>query len=257
MTPPTASWDSPRAARARPRSPRCPASSTTTAVSTWTRAGRSSTAKPAMDAVRFYGKMLANYGPQGSTSLSWENIMPLFQAGKVAMWTDASVFYGQIVDPAKSQIPAESVGIATFPAGPEREHPVHRRLLGNGNGQAVQEQGRRHEVPHLGDGQGPREARDARQHHHGTLVGLDRSRDPGEDEQGPGRHPRVRREERVPVRPAVHERRRRGARPHRRADHRLHQLRGRRAGPGQEGAAKWRPRSTSSSRTREKPDSRA
>ena len=80
-------------------------------------------AKPAMDAVRFYGRMLANYGPQGSTSLSWENIMPLFQAGKVAMWTDASVFYGQIVDPAKSQIPAESVGIATFPAGPKTNTP--------------------------------------------------------------------------------------------------------------------------------------
>ena len=78
---------------------------------------------PAMQAVRFYGKLLANYGPQGSTSLSWENIMPLFQAGKVAMWTDASVFYGQIVDPAKSQIPADSVGIATFPAGPRGNTP--------------------------------------------------------------------------------------------------------------------------------------
>jgi multiple sugar transport system substrate-binding protein len=78
---------------------------------------------PAMAAVRLYGKLLAGYGPQGSTSLSWENIMPLFQAGKVAMWTDASVFYGQIVDPAKSQIPAESVGIATFPAGPKGNTP--------------------------------------------------------------------------------------------------------------------------------------
>jgi len=79
--------------------------------------------KPAMDAVRLYGRLLANYGPQGSTSLSWENIMPLFQAGKVAMWTDASVFYGQIVDPSKSQIPAESVGIASFPAGPKGSAP--------------------------------------------------------------------------------------------------------------------------------------
>jgi len=79
--------------------------------------------RPAMDAIRFYGKMLANYGPQGATSLSWENIMPLFQAGKVALWTDASVFYGQIVDPSKSQIPAESVGIATFPAGPKGNTP--------------------------------------------------------------------------------------------------------------------------------------
>ena len=79
--------------------------------------------KPALDAVKYYGRMLGTYGPQGVTSMSWENIMPLFQAGKVAMWTDASVFYGQIVDPAKSQIPAESVGIATFPAGPKQNTP--------------------------------------------------------------------------------------------------------------------------------------
>ncbi len=79
--------------------------------------------KPALDAVRFYGKMLGTYGPQGVTSMSWENIMPLFQAGKVAMWTDASVFYGQIIDPAKSQVPAESVGVATFPAGPVQNTP--------------------------------------------------------------------------------------------------------------------------------------
>lgn len=49
--------------------------------------------------------------------------MPLFQAGKVAMWTDASVFYGQIVDPTKSQVPAENVGIANFPAGPKGNTP--------------------------------------------------------------------------------------------------------------------------------------
>ncbi len=79
--------------------------------------------KPALEAIRFYGKMLGSYGPKGITSMSWENIMPLFQAGKIAMWTDASVFYGQIVDPTKSQVPAESVGIATFPAGPKASSP--------------------------------------------------------------------------------------------------------------------------------------
>jgi multiple sugar transport system substrate-binding protein len=79
--------------------------------------------KPAIEAIRFYGKLLGNYGPKGVTSMSWENIMPLFQAGKVAMWTDASVFYGQIIDPAKSQVAAENVGIATFPAGPKKNSP--------------------------------------------------------------------------------------------------------------------------------------
>ncbi len=77
----------------------------------------------AIEAIRFYGKILGNYGPKGVTSMSWENIMPLFQAGKVAMWTDASVFYGQIVDPAKTQVPAASFGIANLPAGPKASSP--------------------------------------------------------------------------------------------------------------------------------------
>jgi multiple sugar transport system substrate-binding protein len=81
--------------------------------------------KEALDATRFYGKILALYGPTGVTSMSWENIMPLFQAGKVAMWTDASVFYGQIVDPAKSQVAAADVGIANLPAGPKASNPFY------------------------------------------------------------------------------------------------------------------------------------
>jgi len=77
----------------------------------------------AIEAIKFYGKLLGSYGPQGVTSMSWENILPVFQAGKVAMWTDASVFYGQIIDPAKTQIPAENIGIANFPAGPKKNTP--------------------------------------------------------------------------------------------------------------------------------------
>jgi multiple sugar transport system substrate-binding protein len=79
--------------------------------------------KPAVDATRYYGRLLGNYGPKGVTSMSWENIMPLFQAGKIAMWTDASVFYGQIVDPTKTQVPAGNVGVANFPAGPKMNTP--------------------------------------------------------------------------------------------------------------------------------------
>ena len=79
--------------------------------------------KPAVDAIRFYGRMDGSYGPKGVTSMSWENIMPLFQAGKIAMWTDASVFYGQIIDPAKTQLGADKVGIANFPAGPKTNAP--------------------------------------------------------------------------------------------------------------------------------------
>jgi multiple sugar transport system substrate-binding protein len=79
--------------------------------------------KAALDAIRFYGRMDGTYGPKGVTSMSWENVMPLFQAGKIAMWTDASVFYGQIIDPAKTQLGADKVGIANFPAGPKTNSP--------------------------------------------------------------------------------------------------------------------------------------
>ena len=79
--------------------------------------------KPAIDALRYYGRLLGSYGPKGVTSMSWENIMPLFQAGKVAMWTDASVFYGQVVDQSKTQIPVANFDIANFPAGPKTNAP--------------------------------------------------------------------------------------------------------------------------------------
>ncbi len=74
----------------------------------------------AIEAFRFYGRLLGNYGPQGVVSMSWENLMPVFQAGKLAMWTDASVFYGQIVDPTKTSIPAENVAIASSLPDPRR-----------------------------------------------------------------------------------------------------------------------------------------
>lgn len=77
----------------------------------------------AIEAFRYYGRMLANYGPQGVTSMSWENLLPVFQAGKLAMWTDASVFYGQLVDPTKTQVPAAEVGVASLPRGPKGDSP--------------------------------------------------------------------------------------------------------------------------------------
>ena len=77
----------------------------------------------AIEALRYYGRILGTYGPQGIVSMSWENLMPVFQAGKLAMWTDASVFLGQIVDPAKTQIPAANVGVASLPAGPKGDSP--------------------------------------------------------------------------------------------------------------------------------------
>lgn len=86
--------------------------------------------KPAVDAIRFYGKLMSNYGPKGVTAMSWESILPLFQAGKIAMWSDTAVFYGQVVDPAKTQVAPGNVGIANFPAGPRMNTPYFATAWG-------------------------------------------------------------------------------------------------------------------------------
>lgn len=76
----------------------------------------------AVEAFKFYGKMLKEYGPPGVTNMSWAQGVALFQAGKVAMWTDASVFLGNLKDASKSQVP-DKVGVALFPAGPKGNAP--------------------------------------------------------------------------------------------------------------------------------------
>jgi len=77
----------------------------------------------AVEAITFYGKLLGMTGPNGVAAMTWSDIIPIFQAGNLAMWTDASVFYSQLIDPEVSQIPAENVGVASFPRGPVSDEP--------------------------------------------------------------------------------------------------------------------------------------
>ena len=78
----------------------------------------------AIEALRFYGRLLGNYGPAGITAMSWDQLMPVFQAGRIAMWADASVFFDQLVDPANTVIPRENVGVARMPRGPAADNPI-------------------------------------------------------------------------------------------------------------------------------------
>ena len=77
----------------------------------------------AVEAFRYYGRILGNYAPQGVTAMSWEQLLPVFQAGKLAMWVDVPIWLEQLTNPAKSTVPAENVGVANFPAGPKRDNP--------------------------------------------------------------------------------------------------------------------------------------
>ena len=79
-----------------------------------------------VNAIRLYGRLLGVYGPHGVGTMSWSQLLSLFQAGRLAMWTDASVFYGQLINPQDTQIPAilaENIGVAKMPRGPAADEP--------------------------------------------------------------------------------------------------------------------------------------
>jgi multiple sugar transport system substrate-binding protein len=85
----------------------------------------------AMEAFKFYGRILKNYGPPGVTNMSWEQAIVVFSSGKAAMWNDAAVFAGQVTDKTKSQV-ADQVGFAVFPAGPAGAKPYDAVAWGLG-----------------------------------------------------------------------------------------------------------------------------
>ncbi len=70
----------------------------------------------AVKALTFYGSLIKNYGPPGSVNNHWNEVVALFQQGKAAMFTDASVFYANVEDTKASTV-AGKVGYAAFPQG--------------------------------------------------------------------------------------------------------------------------------------------
>lgn len=76
----------------------------------------------AIAAFEYYGKMLRNYGPPGVLNMSWPQALAIFAQGKAALYTDASVFYSNMLDPNQSVV-GNVVGFAPFPAGPAGSKP--------------------------------------------------------------------------------------------------------------------------------------
>ncbi len=72
----------------------------------------------AIAAFKFYGDLLRNYGPPGTTNMSWPQAVAVFAQGKAAMYTDANSIYPNLLDPSKSAV-ADKTGVAVFPAGPK------------------------------------------------------------------------------------------------------------------------------------------
>lgn len=73
-------------------------------------------------AYEYYATMLNDYGPPGVTNMSWPEASAIFQQGRAAFYTDASVFYNNMIDPEQSRI-GDSVGYAQMPAGDAGSRP--------------------------------------------------------------------------------------------------------------------------------------
>jgi len=74
------------------------------------------TSKPWKDAVNMYVDLLKNYGPPGSSSNSFNEILALYNEGKCGMWIDATIAASFITDPKQSKV-ADKVAFAQSPVG--------------------------------------------------------------------------------------------------------------------------------------------
>jgi sorbitol/mannitol transport system substrate-binding protein len=72
------------------------------------------TSEPWKKAVNFYVDLLKHYGPPGSSSNSFNEILSLFNQGKCGMWIDATIAASFITDPKQSKV-ADKVGFAQSP----------------------------------------------------------------------------------------------------------------------------------------------
>ncbi|MFT3850762.1 MAG: sugar ABC transporter substrate-binding protein [Propionivibrio sp.] len=70
--------------------------------------------KPWHDAVTFYVDLVTKYGPPGSSSNSFNEILALYNEGKCGMWVDATIAASFISDPKQSKV-AEKVAFAQAP----------------------------------------------------------------------------------------------------------------------------------------------
>jgi len=70
--------------------------------------------KPWHDAINFYVDLLKSYGPPGSASNSFNEILALYNEGKCGMWIDATIAASFISDPKQSKV-ADKVAFAQAP----------------------------------------------------------------------------------------------------------------------------------------------
>lgn len=75
----------------------------------------------AIEAARWYQKIMREYAPPGSVGFNWNECQTTFAQGRAAMWWDGIGFSAPLVDSAKSKIVGK-VGFAPIPSGPHARH---------------------------------------------------------------------------------------------------------------------------------------
>ena len=72
------------------------------------------TSQPWKNAANFYVNLLKDYGPPGSSSNSFNEILALFNQGKCGIWIDATIAASFVSDPKQSKV-ADKVAFAQSP----------------------------------------------------------------------------------------------------------------------------------------------
>ena len=72
------------------------------------------TSEPWKNAINFYVDLMKNYGPPGSSSNSFNEILALFTQGKCGIWIDATIAASFLTDPKQSKV-ADKVAFAQSP----------------------------------------------------------------------------------------------------------------------------------------------
>lgn len=74
------------------------------------------TSRPWKDAVTMYVDLMKQYGPPGSSSNSFNEVLAMFNEGKCGIWIDATIAASFITDPKQSKV-ADKVAFAQSPVG--------------------------------------------------------------------------------------------------------------------------------------------
>lgn len=71
-----------------------------------------------LESLKYYGKLLHDYGPQGVMNMGWPECVAIFAAGKAAMYVEGNAQMSNFTDPKTSKV-VNDFGVAPFPAGPK------------------------------------------------------------------------------------------------------------------------------------------